>query len=161
MDANTIALKLVLDAVAEPTEIGTVMDRLRLQKAIYLIQASGVNLGYSYSWYVRGPYSTNLTKDYYRLSDELRSSASEVEQYNLSPGLNTGLAKAKDILNKPSGVGLGVPNWYELLASIHYLMTYSRLDFGKMKELLSAEKPHLRDFIDVGYNRLRQCGYLS
>src|SRR4051812_11372113 len=38
-------------------------DRLALQKGVYLAQQMGVNLGYQFSWYLRGPYSRNLTSD--------------------------------------------------------------------------------------------------
>ena len=38
----------------------TFSDRLRLQKFIYLLQAFDIYLGYDYSWYLRGPYCSNL-----------------------------------------------------------------------------------------------------
>ena len=38
----------------------TFADRLRLQKFIYLLQAFDIYLGYDYSWYLRGPYCSNL-----------------------------------------------------------------------------------------------------
>ena len=41
--------------------MATFSDRLRLQKFIYLLQAFGIYLGYDYSWYLRGPYCSNLT----------------------------------------------------------------------------------------------------
>ena len=31
-------------------------DRLLTQKKVFLLQELGVNLGYAYNWYVRGPY---------------------------------------------------------------------------------------------------------
>ena len=31
-------------------------DRLRFQKTVYLLQAFGINRGYDFSWYLRGPY---------------------------------------------------------------------------------------------------------
>ena len=34
--------------------------RLAFQKSVYLLQAFGVYIGYGFSWYVRGPYSTRL-----------------------------------------------------------------------------------------------------
>ncbi len=36
--------------------------RLVLQKTVYLLQAFGLNTGFRYSWYIRGPYSSDLTK---------------------------------------------------------------------------------------------------
>lgn len=37
--------------------------RLTLQKTICLLQAFGVNLGYQFTWYLHGPYSTALFRD--------------------------------------------------------------------------------------------------
>lgn len=44
-------------------------DRLRLQKFIYLLQAFDVYLGYDYSWYLRGPYCSNLAACAFALRD--------------------------------------------------------------------------------------------
>lgn len=48
-------------------------DRLLLQKRIFLLQMSGVDLGYRFSWYLRGPYSPTLTQDAFAIDDERRS----------------------------------------------------------------------------------------
>ena len=58
MDAKLITLRLFLDALGQSVDIETVDDRKRVQKAVYLGQLSGVDLGYRFSWYVMGPYST-------------------------------------------------------------------------------------------------------
>jgi len=44
-------------------------SRLILQKTVYLMQEFGLNIGYSFSWYLRGPYSPNLTRDTYGLAE--------------------------------------------------------------------------------------------
>ena len=36
--------------------------RLAFQKSVYLLQAFGVYLGYRFSWYIRGPYSSRLAR---------------------------------------------------------------------------------------------------
>ena len=48
-------------------------DRLICQKKIYLLQSLGTNLGYTYNWYVRGPYSPALTTYIYANLDVLNS----------------------------------------------------------------------------------------
>ena len=40
-------------------------DRLLLQKIVYMLQKAGINFGYYFSWYLRGPYSAGLAKDAY------------------------------------------------------------------------------------------------
>jgi len=43
--------------------------RLITQKTIYILQAFGLYLGYSFNWYLRGPYSPGLTRDAYSLAE--------------------------------------------------------------------------------------------
>ncbi len=45
------------------------VQRLRVQKSLYLLQAFGLYFGYSFSWYLRGPYSPGLTRDLYSLEE--------------------------------------------------------------------------------------------
>ena len=63
MDRQQIGVKLAIDGLKLPFVIDTFMDRLIMQKAVYLAQAAGVNLGYYYHWYLHGPYSPSLTRD--------------------------------------------------------------------------------------------------
>ncbi|WP_221288628.1 hypothetical protein [Stygiolobus caldivivus] len=44
-------------------------DRLRLQKYVFIMEKLGLNLGYSFSEYLRGPYSPGLAMDYYSNAD--------------------------------------------------------------------------------------------
>lgn len=44
-------------------------NRLKLQKFVYLLQEYGVNLGYSFSLYLRGPYSPEVAKDGFQVED--------------------------------------------------------------------------------------------
>ena len=47
----------------------TFEHRLRLQKFVYLLQAFDVYLGYDYSWYLRGPYCSNLAASGFALAE--------------------------------------------------------------------------------------------
>jgi len=42
--------------------------RLILQKTIYLLEEFGLNIGYYFSWYLRGPYSPALARDAYAVA---------------------------------------------------------------------------------------------
>ncbi len=48
MDNKEVALKLILDGVNIDCSIDTLDDRKRVQKAVYLAQLSGVDLGYRF-----------------------------------------------------------------------------------------------------------------
>jgi len=52
----------------ESIDMGSFDNRLKYQKLIYLVQNSGLSLGYGYNWYVRGPYSPSLTQDLFEIN---------------------------------------------------------------------------------------------
>ncbi len=56
METKLLVLKLFLGALGIDDSIETVDDRKRVQKAVYLGQLSGIDLGYRYGWYRMGPY---------------------------------------------------------------------------------------------------------
>ncbi|MDO8633783.1 MAG: hypothetical protein Q7K34_00655 [archaeon] len=45
-------------------------DRLMLQKIVYLLQETGINFGYDFNWYVKGPYCTQLAADSFDLFEQ-------------------------------------------------------------------------------------------
>lgn len=64
-------------------EIGFQIDisqfdsRLIAQKVVCLLELKGLDLGYPYSMYVRGPYSPALTSDLYEFSEEFHEFETE------------------------------------------------------------------------------------
>jgi len=60
---NAVILGYVLKSIPNSDfSMKTFGDRLRLQKIVYMVEAFGVYLGYDFSWYLRGPYCTNLAR---------------------------------------------------------------------------------------------------
>lgn len=93
-------------------------DRLLSQKKIFLLQELGVDIGYSYNWYVRGPYSPDLTTYIYNNLDVLREQ--DFSQYHFSDAVQQRINSVNALASvKPAS--LSVPSWYELLASILYI----------------------------------------
>ncbi|MFA4826135.1 MAG: hypothetical protein WC593_13360 [Methanoregula sp.] len=72
-------------------------DRLIAQKLVCLLELRGIDLGYSCSLYVRGPYSPDLTQDLYAHTHEFE---------NLETGtrLNTAEKEAADELGRIFGL---------------------------------------------------------
>ena len=87
MENRLIALKVLLDTLGIPDTIETIDDRKRVQKAVYLGQLSDVNLGYRFGWYVLGPYSPALTKDYFSLAEAIASGDKGYEGKEFTPGV--------------------------------------------------------------------------
>src|SRR6266516_1455458 len=100
---NLISLKLVLDHLGVPASSSTLPDRKRLQKVTYLAQAAGADLGYRFSWYLMGPYSSVLTRDYFTLGPDV---AQQAGQYRLTQQVEAALAKVAPLLQVPEGIHL-------------------------------------------------------
>lgn len=112
------------------------IERLRLQKLGYLIQELGIDEGYSYSWYIYGPYSSTLTSALFAADDEgIFDEDVELDK------------KEKNVvmqLNELLGKNVNNPDALELYASIWYLMPKRTLtddDKIRILDLLSSKKP--------------------
>src|SRR3989344_7520307 len=87
--------------------IKTFESRLVLQKTVYFLQKFGLDFGYKFTWYVYGPYSTDLTKESY-----------EIEELDKVPSINFIDPKFEAALNKMKefvGDKKTNANWLELL----------------------------------------------
>jgi hypothetical protein len=156
MDTKQLVLKLALEAAGQSLDVDSLDDRMRLQKAVYLLQAAGTNLGYHYSWYLKGPYSTALTQDYFAIA-EATQAGNDGDDRTLKAELVAKVQSAAKVLSKPSTAkGLSTPHWYELLASLHYIHSREHLSGAALKNTLSTRKPHLAPFVDVGIDHLQR-----
>lgn len=121
-------------------------DRVIIQKKIYLLQSLGIDLGYSYNWYLKGPYSTTLTNYIYEKLDFLNQSKDIFEQYQLNNSVTTKIAKVNSISSgKPHE--LSTDAWYELIASLIYICKNRSSweiagDEESIISALRAKKPH-------------------
>jgi len=131
-------------------------DRLILQKTIYLMQAFGLQIGYGYNWYLRGPYSPALTRDAYKL----------IEKYDTLPTIRFVSSESEDIFSKfLDFIERHKTNgeWLEILASIHFLY---RNSFNKNKENIwtkvKSKKSNLKKGrFDTCWNELVQIGLIG
>ena len=159
MDGRLVVLKKILDSLHIPTSVTDLDARKRIQKAVYLTQAAGVGLGYGYGWYLRGPYSTSLARDYYAMALELRMG--EVAEPELRDDVQAQLTPIKAIVDVPEGVNLPQPDWLELLASVHFLRAVRGLDDGGTSEVMTKEKASLAPYQARAVESLKQVGLLS
>lgn len=161
MDSQLIVLGLFLEELDRPLDISTKDDRLRTQKAVYLGQLTGVDLGYRYSWYVHGPYSTNLTQDYYAFNGLPDAERLECQNSVLNEATKAKLAKAKPLFRVPNDVNLQMPQWLELLCSWHYLRAVAKYDVTKSTETIQKQKPHVANYIGHADSILTQSEFLT
>ncbi len=56
------------------------INRLKIQKCVYLAKYYGLDLGYEYNMYIYGPYSTELSNDYYSIINNIKDYNKEVNE---------------------------------------------------------------------------------
>lgn len=94
-------------------------DRLICQKKIYLLQSLGTDLGYTYNWYVHGPYSPSLANYIYNNLEVL--SSIDFSNYRLSASAENNINQV-NMLIEDIQMDFKVASWYELLASLLYII---------------------------------------
>jgi uncharacterized protein YwgA len=137
MDRQQIALRLTMNSLQLPFKIESFEDRLIMQKAVYLGQAAGVNLGYYYQWYLYGPYSPSLTRDEYAIATDISAGLDESEGWKLDDASSGRLEKIRAIFAEPERNKLA--RKLELLASVHFLIErrqVSKVDSGRITATL-------------------------
>lgn len=154
-----IALKLFLEELGVPSDIDTVDERKKVQKTIYLGQIAGVDLGYHFGWYLKGPYSPELTKDYYDLDEAITDGDQEYQKKDLKSQLKETLQSIRPIINPPGDVSLSQADWLELLASVHY--QYNKYNPETARANIEREKPRLVPFIPSAQEALRNTNLLN
>ena len=102
-------------------ELSTLKDRKLLQKKVYMLQESGLNLGYHFGWYVYGPYSPDLTKDAFDLSMQLTHAPKTMDKGTLTLGEQSALRKMNAFLSSVSKED-ELADSLEIIASLHFLM---------------------------------------
>ncbi len=145
MKQRLIVLNLILDKLGISSDINTINDRKRVQKTIFLVQqVLGIELGYKYGWYLMGPYSKDLTKDYYDLAEALALRKPEKEN-QLIDSINEKLKELKTITTPKESIRLNQEDWLELLASYEYLI--NRYSEELASQIIEKEKPNLFPYI--------------
>jgi uncharacterized protein YwgA len=170
MNRARILLKLVLEeAGLHSPELTTFGDRLRLQKLIYIVQMGGLDLGYRYNWYLRGPYCPGLTRDAFLLREEIAAGENAYGDYELSKEAQEMLCAAKAIWSPDDGSGSPSNEWLELLASLHYLKNVAywpgnNVTKERVFEKLMEAKPHFANqhqLMEAAWRRLQEWGLAS
>jgi uncharacterized protein YwgA len=157
MDRQQIGLKLALDALALPLELSDFDRRLILQKTIYLVQSARVDLGYTFRWYLRGPYSPGLTRDAFALKAESQESE-DLQGWSLdAPSLERLGQLRKMIESIPSEKQ---SSRLELLASVHFLIQTRQANdsnVAHLREVLHKnDKPFSEDEIRQAIEELKK-----
>ena len=161
MTAKQIALKLILDELGVDHGIRELEDRKSIQKGIYMGQVVGADLAYNYGWYVKGPYSPQLARDYYDLNFAIETGDEDFKDRHLPPSVSEKLKKLKPLFEVPTDCPLRQDDWLEAIASYHFLRTASRLNDEQAAKRMNDEKPHLKDYVSLAKQKLVEAALLS
>ena len=114
-------------------------NRLRLQKLGFLAQEMGVNGGFPFSWYIRGPYSSSLTSVLFI--------GEEVEAFNEPIQLTDQEQNVVNNLQQLLRDSLDDSRTLELFASVWYLMSSHPTtdELERVVEIMNEEKPKYSD----------------
>jgi len=143
--------------------------RIEIQKLVYLAQESlrrhNMTLNYSFNWYLRGPYSPSLARDCYGLD---KTDAVEPESVNLTPEAAEALAPVRGLCDKKPAE-LAVSEWLELLASLQYYATrsrvrvsvHSRLSVEAMTEFRQYKPQFEEEHIQLAWSTLAEASLVG
>ena len=162
MNRKQISALLVLDALGISNAMDSFDARMSVQKAVYLAQAAGVDVGHYFSWYIRGPYASSLTQDVFEGING--GDLSSLKQYGLDKTTTTKLAELRKAFDVPASEKLEQPAWLELLASVHFLVSrgQSSSDPGAVaEELNKLKKPFDKSQVAKAIEILRAQKLLS
>jgi len=140
-------LKVVFKRL-ESFDVTTSRGRIAIQKIIYFLQAFGINLGYSFSWFIHGPYSTGLMADAFAL-DKM---CDTVQERQLADEEEQALEKLSVFL----GDRIDDYVWLELLGSIHFLRAIAPLlkKDEIIRQILVHQEYFTEEMCDEAWNYL-------
>lgn len=126
-------------------------NRLKMQKAIYLLQEMGVPVSnYGFSWYKHGPYSQTLLDDAHSAhsAHSANSANDAMSLSSLSSDNYQALVTLKKILEVPADSSYSTATWSECVASLQYLrqnvLPRNYSDSDVLSELV-RRKTHLEE----------------
>jgi uncharacterized protein YwgA len=130
----------------------TFRDRLVVQKTVYLLQAFGIYLGYQFRWYLRGPYSPQLTRDAFSI---------EAAWSRVSPVTFTHEAAEQRVIEFLAFVEGHKDDeaWLETAASAHFLTkVHGITDKNQIYDKIRAKQPGVtrKGFENCWYELERQ-----
>jgi uncharacterized protein YwgA len=113
------ALGRILKRIDNYDKMESFNGRLKLQKTIYVMQSFDLYIGYNFSWYVRGPYCTELATDGYKL----RNIYDSLQHGKFTePEAEERFVTFLNFLNDHRNDA----DWLEIVASIHFLKTRNK-----------------------------------
>lgn len=158
-----IALFLALERAGIALSVDEFDQRLVLQKAVCLLQSAKVHLGYTYRWYLRGPYCPALTEDVFYLVGLPQEDRSELRTWVLDPGSVSNIDGIRGLLAAETTKERA--DKLELLGSIAFLADTRQINSNDVesttKVLKNAGKPYSAQQVGDAIQKLKSHGLIA
>jgi uncharacterized protein YwgA len=130
-------------------QMDTFLQRKKMQKLVYLMDRVGLDVGYHFSWYLYGPYSSGLTRALFEM----------IEQHDITPAhLTADEERRLQHLREFLGDDITSTRQLELIASLLYLRNFTngRVSRDEIVRILGEKKPQFSEReIIACWNRLQ------
>ena len=139
LDVEKLFMKLGLVANVDSFD-----SRIKLQKLVYLSDSFGIPIGFSFTWYVYGPYSPQLTKIMFGKETGKSNNITKI------PNVENIIIKLKEFL----GDDIHSADKLELIASLHYICSLYNHPSNSRSEIISTlceEKPKFTKEVSTKY----------
>jgi len=142
---NSLIVGGILKRIYSDFDMLTFSNRLHLQKIIYLVQAHGINLGYTFSWYLHGPYSTELTRQAFNIDNFSNMKPIKFEDNDVEKSFEEFISKLGS--NKNNDFLLEVASSIHLLRKMHPTKTKEQIieDIEKKSESFKSKGTEIRE----------------
>ena len=111
--------------------IDTFTQRKKLQKLTYLLQKFCVEMEFSYSWYLHGPYSPQLTHVLFDSANKTQPSKLSKQEMDRVKTLKANL-----------GANLESTDFLELIVSLHFIKSLMpSASLNEITQILRQKKP--------------------
>ena len=119
--------------------MGDFDHRLRIQKFVYLLQTFDIYLGYDYSWYLRGPYCTQLATTAYTLSRSYDRIPIDQEMAFTNPDVQERFERFKEFVRGRENDN----DFLEIAASLHMLRNaYGNMSRADIVARVATKRAH-------------------
>lgn len=140
----------------------TLEDRVFIQKTIYLSQLLGLEFLFRFAWHIRGPYSRNLNLFTYDINPNLPKLEEKSKNIKISPFANKIIGKLEQVLKqRPVSFKNKKSEWFELIASIHFLKHIASLNPDEVKKetvrqdlIMYGKQQFTQEQIDAAWKQL-------
>ena len=110
----------------EPIKMQTFESRLIFQKRVYFLQEFGIPFGYSFGWYIKGPYSSELADDGFENESLSKLSHEDWKKYSeylpkIESSDKEALKKANEFFEEIEKSEVSEDRLLEIISSLHFL----------------------------------------